>query len=50
MWVKKESYVKYLGVGLKMDLRKVDTTKLKNIKILKLEDYYIAICLNDDLI
>ena len=49
MWVKKESYVKYLGIGLAYGLKNVDTIKLKNYVIKKYNDYYIAIY-GDDLI
>ncbi len=44
MWVKKESYVKYLGMGLSYGLKNVDTLKLKDIDILKFANYYIAVC------
>ncbi len=43
MWVKKESYVKYLGKGLSYGLKNVDTLKLKRYQIKKYKDYYIAI-------
>ena len=43
LWVKKESYVKYLGVGLSYGLKNVDTLKLKNIEVLKHDNYYIGI-------
>lgn len=43
LWVKKESYVKYLGMGLSYGLKNVDTLKLKKYKIKKYQDYYIAI-------
>ncbi len=42
MWVKKESYVKYLGIGLSYGLKNVDTLKL-DIIVKKYNDYYIAI-------
>lgn len=42
MWVKKESYVKYLGIGLAYDLINVDTLKL-NFYIIKFDNYYISI-------
>ncbi len=42
IWVKKESYVKYLGVGLSYGLKNVDTTKLNYI-IKKFNNYLIAI-------
>lgn len=47
MWVKKESYVKYLGIGLAYGLKNVDTLKLKNFIIKKFKDYYIAIYKED---
>ncbi len=42
LWVKKESYVKYLGLGLAYNLHDVDTLKLEFITM-QYEDYYIAI-------
>lgn len=45
MWVKKESYVKYLGKGLSYGLKNVNTLKLNNIRIKKYKNYYIAICI-----
>ncbi len=42
MWVKKESYVKYLGVGCVYGLKNVDTLK-HNFIIKKFKNYYIAI-------
>lgn len=47
IWVKKESYVKYLGKGLSHGLKNVDTLKLHNINVIKSDDYYIAICFNN---
>ncbi len=47
MWVKKESYVKYLGVGLSYDLVNVDTLKIKNFIIKRVEDYFISIYMGD---
>ena len=35
MWTMKESYVKMIGLGLKYDLKKVDTIALKNKFIIK---------------
>ncbi len=43
IWVKKESYVKYLGIGLSYGLKNVDTLILNNIKVKKYKDYYIGI-------
>lgn len=43
MWTKKESYVKYLGMGLSYGLINVDTTQIKKYKILKIKDYYLTI-------
>ncbi len=43
MWVKKESYVKYLGIGLSYGLENVNTLELNNFIIKKFKDYYIAI-------
>ena len=48
IWVKKESYVKYIGVGLSYGLKNVDTLKINNFIIKKFKDYYIAIY-GDDL-
>ena len=45
MWVKKESYVKYLGIGIGYGLKKVDTLHLPNIKLKKYKNYYIGIYL-----
>lgn len=45
IWVKKESYIKMLGIGLKYGIENVDTTKIK-YKIKKYGDYYIGYCLN----
>jgi 4'-phosphopantetheinyl transferase len=42
LWVKKESYIKYLGTGLSYGLKNVDTNKLKFI-IKKYKNYYISI-------
>ena len=43
IWTKKESFVKYLGIGLSYGLKNVDTLILKNIKTYKYEDYYISV-------
>ena len=43
MWVKKESYVKYLGMGVAYGLKNVDTLKIKDFIIKKIDDYYISI-------
>ena len=48
MWVKKESYVKYLGIGLAYGLENVHTLSLNNVIVKKIDDYYIAIY-GDDL-
>ena len=44
MWVKKESYVKFLGIGISYGLKNVDTLKL-NIMLKKYKDYYIGIAM-----
>lgn len=56
LWTLKESFVKYLGIGIIMDLKKIKVKKIdeyfeivysNNIayaKILKMENYYISIC------
>ncbi len=43
MWVKKESYVKYLGIGISYGLKNVDTTKIKDFVLKKVGNYYISI-------
>ena len=43
MWAIKEAYVKKVGIGLSYGLQNVDTTKVDNIDIYKLENYYIAV-------
>ncbi len=48
IWVKKECYTKYLGIGLSYGLENVDTLKLPNFIIKKRDDYFIAIY-GDDL-
>lgn len=48
IWVKKESYVKYLGTGITYGLKNVDTLKLHNFIIKKMDNYYISICLGDN--
>ena len=47
IWVKKESYVKYLGIGLIYGLKNVDTLKIKTIRTIKYKEYYIGICSKD---
>ena len=47
MWVKKESYVKYLGVGLAYGLKNVDTLKIKKFILKKVDNYYISIYLDE---
>lgn len=47
MWVKKESYIKYLGIGLEYGLKNVDTIKLKNFIIKKIDNYYISLYLGN---
>lgn len=45
IWVKKESYVKMLGIGLSYGLKNVDTFDLKNyFHIKKMKNYYICVC------
>ncbi len=43
MWVKKESYVKYLGIGISYGLKNVDTIKIKDFIIKKVGNYYVSI-------
>ena len=43
MWTKKESYVKWLGIGLSYGLKNVDTLKIKGFKVIKKDDYYISV-------
>ena len=47
VWVKKESYVKFLGIGLSYGLKNVDTLKNNNFIIKKIDDYYISIYMED---
>lgn len=47
IWVKKESYVKYLGIGLRYGLNNVDTTRISNFIIKKLDNYYISVYIED---
>ena len=42
MWVKKESYVKYLGIGLSYGLENVNTLD-KKYKVFKYNNYLLAI-------
>ena len=42
MWVKKESYVKYLGIGLEYGLENVNTLD-KKYKLFKFNDYILCI-------
>lgn len=48
MWVIKESYVKYLGIGLSYGLQNVNTLSINNFILEKIDDYYLAIY-GDDL-
>ena len=43
VWVKKASYVKWLGQGLSYGLNNVDTTRITNFDIKKIEDYYVCV-------
>ena len=45
IWIKKESYLKYMGCGIGYGLKNIDTTKIKGFKIRKYKDYYISIYL-----
>ena len=42
MWVKKEAYLKYLGLDL-TSIRKIDTTKITGFTIKKYKEYIIGI-------
>ena len=42
IWVKKEAYIKYLGLDL-TSIRKIDTTKLTGFIIKRYKDYLIGI-------
>lgn len=44
IWTRKESYIKYLGIGISYGLKNVDTLILNNIQTYKYEDYYISVC------
>lgn len=43
IWTMKESYSKFLGIGLSYGLENIDTTSLDNIDIKEYKDYIIAI-------
>ena len=43
IWVKKESYVKWVGMGIGYGLKNVDTTKITNFIIKRLDNYYISV-------
>ena len=47
IWVKKESYVKYLSIGLTYGLKNVDTLKPYNFIIKKIDNYYISVYLGE---
>ena len=42
IWIKKEAYIKYLGLDL-TSIRKIDTTKLTGFVIKRYKDYLIGI-------
>lgn len=42
MWVKKEAYIKYLGLDI-TSIRKIDTTKITGFTIKKYKEYIIGI-------
>ena len=42
IWVKKEAYLKYLGLDL-TSIRKIDTTKINGFTIKKYKEYIIGI-------
>lgn len=44
LWVKKESYVKKIGIGLSFGLQNVDTTLIDTFDLYKIDDYYISVC------
>lgn len=44
MWVKKESYVKKIGIGLSYGLQNVDTTMVDTFDLYRIENYYISVC------
>ena len=44
LWVKKESYVKKLGIGLSFGLQNVDTTLIDTFDLYRIDDYFIAVC------
>ena len=44
LWVKKESYVKKLGIGLSYGLQNVDTTTIDTYDLYRIDDYFIAVC------
>ncbi len=48
MWVLKESFVKCDGRGLEYGLKRVDTRNLKESKVWRWGDFWVAACYNKD--
>ncbi len=56
LWTLKESFIKYLGIGITMDLKKIKVKREKDFfeinylnntcyaKMLKIDNYYISVC------
>ena len=47
IWVKKESYVKWVGMGIGYGLKNVDTTKITNFIIKRLDNFYISVYIDN---
>lgn len=50
IWTKKESYVKYLGTGMKEDFRKINVLSNSNVNFVEYDDiqgYSITVCLKN---
>ena len=47
IWVKKESYVKWNGMGIGYGLKNVDTTKITNFIIKRLDNFYISVYIDN---
>lgn len=48
IWVLKESFVKANGKGLEYGLQNVNTNQLKHSEAWRYNDFYVAICYNED--
>ena len=43
IWVKKEAYIKMIGIGLEYGMKNVDTTKIDTIDLYYYNDFFIGI-------